>query len=243
MSNKSINYYNKYYLDKIIYIQKNVRGFLFRIKKLPLILYIIQNYLSKQNYNFININNDGRVNSNFDEDQIIDILENRFGNKIKKPAIRNWFDVGIYDTYYGWLPINIKSTKIKTSDNVGNLALCVHAYTNYTLDLNCTYDNGPMACILFDKLKNKEYNYQHKKDYYFLVLNKNDNQDIIINSVKGLTKITPNLNNLPYQVKWDINRNFIYKNINVCISDFLESIKKPKPNWKETFLTNIRNNL
>lgn len=229
-------------INNIILIQKHIRGFLHRIKILPLFLYTIQNFLKKQNYNFINVINDGRVNSNFDEDEIINILINRFGNRIKRPSIRNWFDVGIYDNYYGWLPVNIKSTKTTTSDNVGNLALCVYSYTNQNLDLNNTYDNGQMATILFQKLKNKEYNFKHKKDYYFLVLNKNNNNDVIINSVKGLSILTSNLNNLPFQVRWDKNKTFHYKYISHCIDDFLVSIKKPKPSWKETFLTNIRNN-
>ena len=225
-----------------IIIQRYTRGFMYRLKKLPLIMYIIQQFLSTQNYNFINLNNDGRINSNFDEDKIIDILINKFGQKIKRPAIRNWFDVGIYDNYYGWLPVNIKSTTIKTSDNVGNLALCVYSYTNYNLDLNNTYDNGQMATILFEKLKNQEYNKKYKKDYYFLVLNKNNNKDIIINSVKGLTQLTPNINNLPFQVKWSKNREFTYKNITYSIEQFINTIKNPRPSWKETFLTNIRNN-
>ena len=225
-----------------ITIQRYTRGFLYRLKKLPLIIYVIQNFLSKQNYNFINLNNDGRINSNFDEDRIIDILINKFGQKIKRPAIRNWFDVGVYDNYYGWLPVNIKSTTIKTSDNVGNLALCVYSYTNYNLDLNNTYDNGQMATILFERLKHREYNKKYKKDYYFLVLNKNNNKDIIINSVKGLTQLTPNINNLPFQVKWCKNREFIYKNITYSIEQFINTIKNPRPSWKETFLTNIRNN-
>lgn len=235
--------YCRVHENDIILIQKHVRGYLFRLKRLPLVLYIIQNYLSKINYNFINLNEDGRTNSNFDEDKIIDILINKFKNKIKKPSIRNWFDVGIYDNYYGWLPVNIKSTTTKTSDNVGNLALCVYSYTNEYLNLNETYDNGLMANILFSKLKNNQLNKKHKKDYYFLVLNKNDNKDIIVNSVKGLSILTSNINNLPFQVKWDKNRIFNYKNINYCIQQFLDTIRKPKPSWKETFLINIRDNL
>lgn len=231
---------NKYYENYIITIQKYTRGFLTRIHRLPLMLYIVQNYLSKQNYNFITINTDGRINSNFDEDQIINILIQKFSYKIKRPSIRDWFDVGIYDNYYGWLPVNIKSTTTKTSDNVGNLALCVQSYTNEHLDLDTTYNNGPMAEILFKKLKNNEFNYNHKKDYYFLVLNKNNNQDIIINSVKGLSYLTANLNNLPFQVKWNKNRDFQYKNIKYSINQFLDSVKKPRPSWKETFLTNVR---
>ena len=75
------------------------------------------------------------------------------------------------------------------------------------------------------------------------MLNKNDNKDIIVNSVKGLSILTSNINNLPFQVKWDKNRIFNYKNINYCIQQFLDAIKKPKPSWKETFLINIRDNL
>ena len=231
--------------EKIIIIQRYVRGFLFRIKRLPIILYSIQKYLLKIDYQFCNLNNDGRINSNFDEENIINILIYKFEWKIKKPRLRNWFDICVFDNYYGWLPVNIKSTSTKTSDNVGNLALAVYAYTNVDLDLQVEsgYENGIMASILFDKLLNKKINYKHKKDYYFLVLNKNNNKQVIINSVKGLHKITPNINNLPFQVKWDVNQEFQYKHIQLCIQDFLNVIKKPNPSWKETFLHNVRNYL
>ena len=235
--------YRKLITKKIIIIQKYVRGFLCRIKRLPLILYIIQNYLTSLNYQFCNFNNDGRINSNFDEENIINILTKKFGWKIKKPGIRNWFDICIFDNYYGWLPVNIKSTTTKTTDNVGNLALTVYAYTNADLDLNNGYENGNMANLLFNKLKNNEINYVHKKDYYFLVLNKNNNKQVIVNSVKGLSKISPNINNLPFQVKWDLNQEFQYKHIRLCISDFLGIIKKSNMSWKETFLQNVRNYL
>ena len=232
-----------YISNKIIIIQRYIRGFLLRIKRLPLILYSIQKYLISVNYHFCDINNDGRINSNFDEENIIQILINKFDYKIKKPRLRNWFDICVYDNYYGWLPVNIKSTSTKTSDNVGNLALCVYAYTNVNLDLQLEngYENGIMASILFDKLKNNDINYIHKKDYYFIVLNKNNNKQVIVNSIKGLTKITPNINNLPFQVKWDLNKKFRYKHIQLCVKNFLEIIKKPNPSWKETFLYNVRN--
>jgi hypothetical protein len=229
--------------EKTIIIQRYVRGFLFRIKRLPIILYSIQKYLLEIDYQFCNLNNDGRINSNFDEENIINILITKFEWKIKKPRLRNWFDICVFDNYYGWLPVNIKSTSTKTSDNVGNLALAVYSYTNADLDLNNGYENGNMADLLFNKLKNNEINYVHKKDYYFLVLNKNNNKQVIINSVKGLSKISPNINNLPFQVKWDVNQEFEYKHIRLCISDFLGIIKRSNMSWKETFLQNVRNYL
>lgn len=153
-----------------------------------------------------------------------------------------WYDFLAYDYFYGWIPINLKITTTKTSDNTGNLAMCVYAYTNEILNIHRekTYTNGNMSNILFTKLKNKEYNINNKKDYYFLVLNKTNINDIIINSIKGLSILTHDTNNLPFQVNWNKNRNFNYKNINVNIKMFLDCLQKPKSSWQETFMLNIR---
>lgn len=79
-----------------------------------------------------------------------------------------------------------------------------------------------------------------KKDYYFIVINKKNAKDIIVNSIKGLTVISPNINNLPYQVCWNKNRKFTYKIINENIKMLIEAIQKPKPSWTEEFLSEIR---
>jgi len=226
----------------IIKIQAWFRGSIVRLKQLPIIMYYIQKYLKNQVFQFSNQNDDGRINSCIDEDEVIRILTYKFGDKIVKPKIRMWYDILVRDFTYGWIPVNIKTTTTKTSDNTGNLAMCVHAYTNEYLDVqrDKSYENGPMSSILFDKLKKGEYNYKAKKDYYFIVLNKLDSKDIIVNSVKGLSLLTPNINNLPFQVCWDKNRRFNYENINKKVAMFIESLQKPKPSWKETFMVNIR---
>jgi hypothetical protein len=86
-------------------------------------------------------------------------------------------------------------------------------YSNEILDIHRdkSYENGKMSDILFNKLKNKT-----------------DASD----SVKGLTILTPNINNLPFQVCWDKNRTFKYENIKL----FIDCLQKPKPSWKETFI-------
>lgn len=227
---------------KIIKIQKWFRGCILRLKQLPLIMYKIKKYLKLQAFQFSTQNEDGRINSCIDEDEVIKLLIEKFGEKIKKPKIRMWYDILAFDYMYGWVPINIKTTTTITSDNTGNLAMCVYAYTNETLDIHRdkSYENGKMSDILFNKLKNKKYNTNNKKDYYFIVLNKTDASDIIVNSVKGLTILTPNINNLPFQVCWNKNRTFKYENINKKIKLFIDCLQKPKPSWKETFMSNIR---
>jgi hypothetical protein len=228
--------------SKIITIQKWFRGCNVRLQQLPLIMYKIQKYLQLQAFQFSTQNEDGRINSCIDEDEVIKLLIGGFGEKIKKPKIRMWYDILAFDYMYGWIPINIKTTTTVTSDNTGNLAMCVYAYTNELLDIhsNKSYENGKMSDILFKKLQNKKYNTNNKKDYYFIVLNKTDVNDIIVNSVKGLTILTPNINNLPFQVNWSKNRVFKYKNINKNITMFIDCLQKPKPSWKETFMSNIR---
>jgi hypothetical protein len=151
-----------------------------------------------------------------------------------------WYDITVFDVISGWLPVNIKTTTTLTKDNTGNLAMCVYAYTNEILDLNKSYENGKMSSILINKLKDKEYNCISKKDYYFIVLNKKNSNDIIINSVKGLSLLTPNINNLPFQICWNKNRNFQYENIKIKIKLFIDCLKKPKPSWKELFISNIK---
>jgi hypothetical protein len=228
--------------SNIIKIQKIFRGFIIRLKQMPLIMYKIQYYLKSQDIQFSNQNEDGRINSCIDEDIIIKLLINKFNNKIKKPKIRMWFDILAFDYIYGWIPINIKTTTTLTSDNTGNLAMCVYAYTDEMLDIhrNKSYENGKMSEILFNKLKNNKLNINNKKDYYFVVLNKNDSTDIIINSVKGLTILTPNINNLPFQICWNKNRIYKYVNIKTTVKLFINCLQKPNLSWKETFMSNIR---
>ena len=227
---------------KIIQIQAWFRGSIFRLKRLPLIMYKIQNYLKLQAFQFSSQNEDGRINSCLDEVEVIILLIEKFGARIKTPNKRHWYDILAYDYIYGWIPINIKTTTTLTSDNTGNLAMCVYAYTDEVLDIhsNKSYENGKMSSILFNKLKNKEYNFINKKDYYFIVLNKTDSTTIIVNSVKGLTTLTPNINNLPFQVCWNKNRSYKYENIHKKIKQFLICLQQPKPSWQETFMSNIR---
>ena len=219
----------------IIKIQKWFRGCLLRLKRLPLIMYVIKKYLKSQSILLSDENEDGA------ENQKIHTYD-YFQNKIKKPKFRMWYDILAFDYLYGWIPINIKTTSTLSHDNTGNLAMCVYSYTDEILNIHRdkTYENGIMSTILFNKLKNKNYNKNNKKDYYFIVINKNNTSDIIINSIKGLTILTPNINNLPFQVCWNKNRTFIYENISKKIKLFIDCLKKPKSSWKETFMRNVR---
>ena len=217
-----------------------LKGKLYRRNNLPNSLLTIKKILQERTIKLYETSNDGRINSCMDEDEIIRILSQELPNRIFKPKARMWYDILVLDFQYDWLPVNIKTTTTLTSDNTGNLAMCVYSYTDEPLDLYKTYQNGRMSKILIEKLKKKEYNYNNKKDYYFVVVNKENCKDIIVNSVKGLTELTPNINNLPFQVCWNANRIFKYKDITKNIEILLNTLQKPKPSWKESFLNDIR---
>ena len=80
-----------------------------------------------------------------------------------------------------------------------------------------------------------------RKDYYFLVINKNNTKDIIINSVLGISNITPNVNNLPFQIKWNNNREYILNNVKDKVLEHLNVMKKnAKQTWQEKLLSGMR---
>ena len=226
--------------SSITKIQALVRSKCYKQHNLPNSIKMIHKYLENSQINNSTNSSDGRTNSCLDEDIIIkELLKSSFKNRLYVPKARHWFDIAIKDYQYGWLPINIKSTTTKTADNTGNLAMCVYALTDYNMDLKHSYQNGEMSKIFVDCLKNKKYNKILNRDYYFIVINK-ENGNIISNSVKGLNELTPNINNLPFQVKWSNNTNYKYKSILYSITMVKESIQKPKKSWKENFLAEMR---
>lgn len=229
-------------MKKVCKCQSIIKTFLFNRKKLPnsilTLKRLVKQYTTKNNKSNNNIlskiTNDGRINSCIDEIIIMKILLDEIPNRVYKPKQRMWYDLLVYDYRYGWLPVNIKSSLMKNSDNAGNLTMCVYSYKNYKINLYKNYKNGEMSSVLLDNIKKDKYNKIQKRDYYFLVINKKNPNEVIVNSIKGLTVLTPNINNLPFQICWS-------KKINDNIKMFIDSLKRSKPSWKEVFLRDIRN--
>lgn len=206
---------------------------------IPNILINIRNYLTKNTIKLSKIVNDGRVCSSVDENLIINGLEKEFGNSIVKSKERMWYDIKVNDHKYGWIPVNIKSTSMKSNDNAGNMTMCVYSFTDYEININKNYKNGKMSKILLEKIKKKELN-NSQRDYYFLVLNKNKPDDVIINSIRGLEHIVANPNNLPFQINWNENRTHVYKPVEYRTEMFLNCLKKCEPSWSYNFLNGVK---
>ena len=138
---------------------------------------------------------DGRVNSIDDEDTIIDLLIERYGDNVEKPPARCWWDLKLFG-----YPINIKSSKFgSAADNFSSKAAILYALTNLP--------ESEVTCSSWKQFQKK---LQHNssqltpRDYYIIVLNKVTKQ-VHLTSLKSLNKLTPNGNNLPFQIKWRDN--------------------------------------
>lgn len=137
---------------------------------------------------------DGRVNSIDDEKTIIDLLVKKYGDdNIIRPNVRDWWDVKIFG-----YPIQLKSSDFtkKASDNFSSKAAILYALTylpENDVKVN-RWADFEKALLNFSDVDND-------RDYHIIVLDKNTKK-VYLNSLKSLTKLTPNGNNLPFQIKW-----------------------------------------
>ena len=159
------------------------------------ILSNIVTYLSNEEVILFNKNRDGRINSIENESEVISILAKKFDIKVPESS-RHWADI-----FVDGEPVNIKITTTKTADNASSKEGVFYALTG------CIYTKPNDYETYLKTLK--EHLSDTDKDYYFLIINKDNNKEVFFNSLKCLSKITPNGNNLPFQIKWIDNKQII----------------------------------
>ena len=159
-------------------------------------------YLNTLTINVSESHEDGRVNSIDDEDTIIDLLVEKFGDNIETPPPRCWWDIKVFG-----YPLNIKSSKFgNAADNFSSKAAILYALTDLPEE--------EVTCTSWKSFQNKlQMNSSQEKprDYYIIVLDKTTNK-VYLQSLKSLQKLTSNGNNLPFQIKWKDNTHPIERN-------------------------------
>ncbi|WRD90296.1 restriction endonuclease [Helicobacter pylori] len=185
---------------------------------IPTQLNEIAKFLKTNPYNLSQPLQDGRLNPSVNEEEILNTIKHF---PIQLPKAREWWDFSFEenDIFY---PVNLKTTTTKTADNL-NCKLGIY----YALcGLLPTFNNEIAWEKYFQKL-HKDLGKNTDRDYYFLIINKNDPKDIFINSLKGIQTLQPN--NLPFQCKWDNNREIIQRDFdgskNSILSALAESVK------------------
>jgi len=165
--------------------------------KIPKILSEIAKYLAENNLKLSARFEDGRINATINEDEVIKLIKKKFD--IETPKSRQWFDFSI-EHNGEFYPVNIKITDTTHADNLNCKLGIYYSLTGKFPD----FPNETSWLDYFQKLKDNLK--ETKKDYYFLVINKSDNKDIFVNSLKSLSILQPNGNNLPFQCRWEVNK-------------------------------------
>ena len=179
---------------------------------------IIESGLKKEGVVLPHLANDERLSSAVNEGNVKRLIkknakESAFfsekGLKISDPNGKNnraWYDFSIEGDGI-FIPVNIKITSGKCPDNLSCKLGIFYALTGKRPE-RAGVSNGigweDFATALAKGLKEKGKD--NGKDYYFLVVSKNDNKDVFFSSLKTLQTLTPNASTLPFQCKWEENR-------------------------------------
>lgn len=168
-------------------------------------------------------NKDGRLESNQHEDEVVSLLKTHFKNHknlvFHEAPIRHWYDCKIINKKSGKeYPINIKSTFLESgqADNSSSKKGMAYAISGKEMK-NDSYEELN-ACL-------SAPDYTGDSDYYFLVIDKKTNNSFFT-SLLRIDTLTPNGNNLPFQIKWRDNlENKFYRDRRAAIK-YVASVYK-----------------
>ncbi|WRC81797.1 restriction endonuclease [Helicobacter pylori] len=186
---------------------------------IPTQLNEIAEFLKTNPYSLSQPLQDGRLNSSVNEEEILNTIKDYF--PIQMPKAREWWDFSFEenDIFY---PVNIKTTTTKTADNLNGKLGIYYALCGLVPEFN-----NEIAWEKYFQKLHKDLGTNTNRDYYFLIINKNDPKDIFINSLKDIQTLQPN--NLPFQCKWDNNREIIQRDFdgskNFILSALAKSVK------------------
>ncbi|MGL2737941.1 restriction endonuclease [Helicobacter pylori] len=179
----------------------------------------IAEFLKTNPYNLSQPLQDGRLNSFVNEEEILNTIKGNF--PIQLPKAREWWDFSFEENKI-FYPVNIKTTTTKTADNLNGKLGIYYALCGLVPEFN-----NEIAWEKYFQKLHKDLGTNTNRDYYFLIINKNDPKDVFINSLKGIQTLQPN--NLPFQCKWDNNREIVQRSFieskNFILSALAKSVK------------------
>jgi hypothetical protein len=195
---------------------------------IPNLLLEIREFLNKNPVSLSSNNSDGRIDSANNEEVIISQIEKNF--EIMDSRAREWFDFK-FKSGNEWHYVNVKVSKL--GSQADNLSCKLGVYLSLT-GVEPPFQNEVGWEKYWKSLK-QNLNTNNNSDYYFLVINKNDTSDVIVNSLKNLKKLTPNGNNLPFQCVWRDNRDLANRThdeaAEYILRVFSESVRKSAENF------------
>ena len=160
----------------------------------------IENYFNTPgNLTSTDSNDDGRINSLLDEEYNLKNASKVFDDLEIYPP-RRFADFKLFN------PFNWKSTNTNTADNCSDKLSIVYSFCGVDEKDLIKYQGWKKFWAKVAEFKDytAEQFEEIYRPYYFLIQNKITGK-VFINELSTLTKLTPNGNNLPFQIKWDDN--------------------------------------
>ena len=176
------------------------------------------------------LHEDGRVNSIIDEDNINAEIKRLFGDRVTLPEIRKWYDVMIDNT-----PVQIKASTGGT-DNFSSKKAVAYALTDMTI---AEVDRMKNGFPNFDNTIRQRRDDNSRRDYAIIILDKNTNT-LHLKTLKTLTSLVSNGNNLPFQITWkrELTNDSVERTgteaYNFIIGAYVGSVKKKLSQHKNT---------
>lgn len=166
---------------------------------IPVVLQEAANFLSESLVDLPSGSGDGRRDSDVGEDRVISHLLNTQRWKVTSENIGKSTNRAPYDMTFENLLVDIKISGMRGQDNTNAKKAVYYLLTGEDGKTNTIPEhNKPF----WRSLKERE-NPSETRDFYYLVVNKNDLSDIFVVSLKHIAKVTPASNNPPFQAKWD----------------------------------------
>ena len=160
----------------------------------------IENYFNTPgNLTSTDSNDDGRINSLLDEEYNLKNASKVFDDLEIYPP-RRFADFKLFN------PFNWKSTNTNTADNCSAKLSIVYSFCGVDEKDLIKYQGWKKFWAKVGEFTDytAEQFEEIYRPYYFLIQNKITGK-VFINELSTLTKLTPNGNNLPFQIKWDDN--------------------------------------
>tara|TARA_B100000131_G_C17953261_1_gene547317 strand:- start:165 stop:818 length:654 start_codon:yes stop_codon:yes gene_type:complete len=197
----------------------------------------ITGFLQRSPVSLTNAHRDGRINSAHHEDQIVEHLRNNGFDKNYFSTSedldlsnRCWFDILVKDGDRVH-PVNIKTSSHKSADNACNFLALNWALTDIDIEFSATPHAGRDTRNFVSWAQgNRGYS---ERDYYFISVNKNNTEEVILNSIKRMPEVSSNPNNLPFQVCWENNKHSIERTNKEAVEYYMSILKESfEKDWR-----------
>ena len=183
------------------------------ILMIPQSLLNVASHLRQTGMTLMSGGGDGRIDSAQSENRVVQYIQNANRWRVEFPNLannnRSWYDVKIESLY-----VNIKISKCQNKyDNVSAKSAIYYFLTGIDNQI-------PQHQFEYFRDMRDHENSCEIRDFYYLIVNKTDLSDVFIVSLKGISDITVNPSNPPFQAKWINCREYIQRDWN-CAKNFL----------------------